>query len=430
MDPAQILGLSLGGVAVVIGLLIWFIKANMVLAQPNELVVIAGRQRGTAEGGKVGYRVIRGGRGFKMPLVESMARLPLTGIPMEVRLAKAMAQGMIPVTVEGRATVKLAGRPEDGMEAAIERFLGRGRDPVIKTAQQAIEGSLRGVLATMSPEEANAKRLELGREVAAHAREELRPLGIVLDLFQIRDIADETGYLTAIGRKRNALVQRDALMAEARAEAEARQVAAEQKRVGREAEIAADLHIIEQENALAVKRAGLEAKARDAQERAQMAGPIARAEEEVALHTKRVELSERKQQAEVVVPARARREALELEARGKAARILADGEATAEAVERMRAQWDNGDARDLFLIRLLPELTDMVTRTISENLHVDKLTILDGGGGEGLPNYVKNLTNSAVVMMEQVKNVTGVDVAKLAEGGSKSGGAEVPKQLS
>ncbi|MCO4748119.1 MAG: hypothetical protein KC912_25215 [Proteobacteria bacterium] len=429
MDSAQILGLSLGGAAVAIGLLIWFIKANMVLAQPNELVVIAGRQRKDADGKKVGYRVIRGGRGFKMPLVESVARMPLTGLPMEVKLAKAMAQGMIPVTVEGRATVKLAGRPEDGMEAAVERYLGRGIDPVIKTAQQAIEGSLRGVLATMSPEEANAKRLELGKTVAAHAREELRPLGIVLDLFQIRDIADESGYLAAIGRKRNAQVQRDARIAEATAEAESRQVAAEQKRLGREAEIAANLLIIEQENALSVRRAELEAKATDAAERAKVAGPIARTEEEVALYDKRIELAERVQQAEVVVPAKAKKEALELEARGHAARILADGEATADAVERMRAQWADGDARELFLIRLLPELTEMVTRTVAENLHVDKLTILDGGSGEGIPNYVKNLTNSAVVMMEQVKNVTGVDVTKLGDGGPPSGGSEVPKQL-
>jgi flotillin len=428
MDESQIIGLALGLGALAVGLLIWFIKANMVLCQPNELVVIAGGRQKGADGSAVGYRFIRGGRGFKIPLLESVARLPLTGITLEVKINKAMAKGMIPVSVEGRSTVKLAGRSEDGVEAAIERYLGKGTEPVIRTAQQAIEGAIRGMLADLTPEEANAQRLELGKKVASQAREDLRPLGIVLDLFQIRDISDEQGYLEAIGRKRNAKVQSDARIAEARAEAEARQVAAEQKRIGREAEVEADLKIIEIENTLAVKAAELEAHANQASERAKVAGPIARAEEEVSLHAKRVELAERKHQAEIVVPAAAEREAKELRAQGDAARILADGKATAEAIDLMKAQWEDGDTRDLFLIRLLPELTDMVTRTVAENLQVDRLTILDGGNGEGLPNYVRNVANSAVVLMEQVKNATGLDLAKLAEE-SRTGAGQLPKEI-
>ena len=62
--------------------------------------------------------------------------------------------------IEGRANVKLAGRPGDGLDSAVERFLGKGVDAVTRTAQQVIEGALRGVVAAVSPEEANAKRLE------------------------------------------------------------------------------------------------------------------------------------------------------------------------------------------------------------------------------------------------------------------------------
>ena len=35
---------------------------------------------------------------------------------------------MIPLTIEAKATVKLAGRESDGMDEAIERFLGKGPD--------------------------------------------------------------------------------------------------------------------------------------------------------------------------------------------------------------------------------------------------------------------------------------------------------------
>jgi len=240
-------------------------------------------------------------------------------------------------------------------------------------------------------------------------------------------VNDAQGYLVAIGRRRNAAVQRDAKVAEATADAEARQVAAEQQRVGREAEIAAEQAIIKHENALAVERANLLAEENRASERAGVAGHIARVSEEIELHAKRVDLAEKKKEADIVVPASAKRKAMMLEAEGHAARILEDGRAKAQAIELLKEQWQNGDAENLFLIHLMPELIDKVTRVVSENLRIDKLTILDGGSGEGLPAYVKNLTNSAVTMVEQMKNATGVDIAKLANG--RGGDTELPKEL-
>ena len=289
------------------------------------------------------------------------------------------------------------------------------------------------MIAGVSPEEANERRLELAQEVAKRAREELSGLGIVLDFFQIQDLSDEAGYLEAIGRKRNAEVRRDAQIAEAEADAEARQVTAEQRRVGREAEIVAEQQVIQKENVLEVERANLKALENEAQERAEVAGQVARTESEVDLETKRVGLSERRHEADTVVPARARAEAARLEAEGEAARIREDGKATAEAVQLMRAEWDDGNAQDLFMIRMFPDLMDKVTRVVADNLRVDKLTILDGGAdgsGEGLPNYVRNLTGSAVVMMEQLKNATGVDLERMANRGDGHDGGDVPRELS
>lgn len=377
----------------------------------------------------LGYRVLRGGRGFKWPFVESVARLPLNTQPVEIHLPKALCEGMIPVSIEGRANVKLAGRSEDGMNSAVERFLGKGVDAVTRASQQVIEGALRGVVATVSPEGANARRLELADQVAERARVDLGRLGIVLDFVQIQSISDDQGYLEAIGRKRNAVVRRDAQIAEAEAEAESRRVAAEQRRIGREAEITAELAIVQEENSLAVRQADLQADANRAIQRAELAGQIARTEEKLVLEEKRVDLSAKRQEAETVIPARARREAALLEAQGKAARIVEDGKATAEAVELMRKQWDNGATQELFMIRMLPDLMDKVTRVVADNLRVEKLTILDGGNGDGLPTHVKNLTKSAVVMLEQMKNATGVDLAKLAGKTNKAPNADIPKEL-
>ena len=118
-----------------------------------------------------------------------------------------------------------------------------------------------------------------------------------------------------------------------------------------------------------------------------------------------------------------------MSAEGKAARILEDGRAKAEAVAAMREQWQNGDAQDLFMIQMLPDLVDKVTRVMADNLRIDKLTILDSGDGEGIPSYVKSLANGAVGMMEQMQNATGVDLAKLAEGRTSESAGAVPKEL-
>ncbi len=413
MEQAQILGIALGLGALGTLLVLIFIKSNIVICQPNELVVLAGRQRRTADGKTSGYRIIRGGRGFRRPLLESVARLPLTSHPVQLRLGKAMCAGMIPVSIEGHANIKLAGREEEGLEAAVERFLGKNFDTVVTTAQQTIEGALRGVLATVSPEEANAQRLQLAEQVTDRARAGLSQLGIVLDIFQIESVYDDQGYLEAIGRKKVAEVSRDARIAEARAEAEARSVAAEQERVGRQAEIEAELAVVDSEKALAVRRAERRAESNRAEQRAEVAGAIARAEQEVELQGTRAELSAKREEADTVAPARARRQALMLEAEGNAARILEDGRATAQAVESMREQWQDGETRDLFLIQLMPELLDKVTRVIADNLTVDKLTIVDGGDGSGIPKYINNLTGSAVAMLEQLKTATGIDVEKL-----------------
>ncbi len=430
MDQAQFVGIAVGLGAVALLLLIIFLKANIVICQPNEVVILAGRKRRLSDGTSVGYRIIRGGRGFKWPFLESVKRLPLTTRTVEIHLSKVLCEGMIPVNVEGRANVKLAGREAEGLENAVERFLGKGTEAVDGTARQVLEGSLRGVVAAVSPEDANAKRLDIAQQVVARAREDLDPLGIVLDFFQIQSISDDEGYLEAIGRKRNAEVRRDAQIAEAQTDAEARQVAAEQNRVGREAEIAAELIVIQKENELAVEQAELQSKANQAEARANVAGEIARTEEQVTLETTRVALNEQRAAADTLVPARAGREAAMLEAEGKAARILANGRAMSDAVALMQEQVQGGADQDLFLIQMLPGLLDKVTRVVSDNLRVDKLTILDGGNGEGLPTYVNNLGNSATVMLEQLENTTGIDLAKLARPGAGGSGADLPSKNS
>ena len=424
------LGLGLGAMAIM--LMIVFIKANLIICQPNEILIISGRQHQLPDGTVIGYRVIKGGRGFKLPVLESVKYLSLTAMPIEIRITKALAKGIIPIDVDGRANVKIAGSEKDGLSNAIERFLGKNVNEIAQVAKETIEGNLRGVLAQMTPEEANAQRLALAEKVAEPARQDLQKLGLVLDFVKIQNISDDQGYLNAIGRRKNAEVIKYARIAEATAEAEARKVAAEQKCKGKVAEAEAEMAITRAENKLKVHRAELAAEANRAEQKAQVAGDITRVEEQQRMEEGRIELNRKRYQADVVVPAEAEHRAAELQASGEAAKILEDGKATAEAIKLMKDQWQDGHTRDLFLIQMLPELVDKITRVVADNLHIDKLTVLDSGNGNGLPAYVKNLTGSAVSILEGLKTATGIDLPAILnnkENQQKINGAEIPKEL-
>jgi len=410
---ADFLGIIIISAVLFVMLLIIFIKANLVICQPNEVVIISGRRHKHPDGSEVGYRIIRGGRGFKIPIIESIKRIPLTAIPVEINLNKALCKGIIPVNIECRANIKIAGSASDGLNNAIERFLGKNLSEVAQIAKQTIEGSLRGVLATVTPEEANSERLKLAEKVIEEARSDLKKLGILLDFFKIQTLYDEHGYLEAIGRKKNADILKDAKIAEATAEAEASKISSEQLRIARIAEAKAQEEIIHAENKLAVHRAELALKTNQAEERAKIAREIARVEEEQQMQLKRIELNRQKYEADTIVPARAEKEASELRSVGEASRILENGKATAEAIRLMQEQWQEGKTKDLFYLQMFPELLDKVTRVVADNLHIEKVTVLDSGNGNGLPTHVKNVTNSAITIIEQLKTATGLDLTDL-----------------
>ncbi len=402
------------GILILIGIIVLaFIKANLHICPPNEVLILSGRKRKLADGTEVGYRIIKGGRGFRMPIVEIVHRMSLTTIPITIDISGALSSGIIPINIKGMANVKVAGTVEAGLHNAIERFLSKPPEQISHVAKEVLEGNVRGVLATLSPEDANSKRLEFAHSVMQEAQDDLKKLGLVLDTLKILNISDDQDYLESIGRKKNAEVRRDAMIAEAEADAEARRVAAESKQKGNVAEAEANVVISEAENKLRVKRAELAVQANESEERANVAGAIARVVEEQKLESHRVELNKMRHQADIVIPAAAEKEAKELQAAGDAARIIEEGKATAESVRLMREQWEEGDTRDLFLIQQLPDIISKITDVVSENLSIERLTIIDSGSGNGIPTLVKGLTGSIVAVMEEIKNATGLDIVEI-----------------
>lgn len=426
----EMVGIFLGVLALMVFII--YIKANMKICEPNEVMIFSGRRFEDKDKKEIGYRVIRGGRGLKIPLIETVRTLSLNTMPIEMDVSGALTRGTIPVNVKAMANVKIAGSMEQGLGNAIERFLGKSSTVIGATAREILEGTLRGILATMEPEEANANRLALAQQVAKDAREDMQRLGLILDTFKIQEIKDDKGYLEAIARKKNAEVHRDARIVEAESNTEASKKESEGKRIAEIAEIEARKAVVESEMTFRKRQAEWKSEANKAEEKAKIAGEISRMEEMKVLEAEKVEANKLRYRAEVVIPAEAEKEAFKMKAIGQAAYTFEEGKAKAEALRLLREQWEKEDSKDLFMIQLLPELVESVSKVIASNLNVERLTVVDGGnGGGGLPRLVGSLAGSVNSFFEQMKTLTGLDVVRLMEdryrGTEKSGQGPLPR---
>ena len=208
--------------AVVLGLvglgtfmaLIYTVKSLIVICQPNEMVVITGRKRDTADGRTAGYRLLHGGRTMRVPIIERVARIDLTTLPIEVVVRNAYSKGGIPLIVHGIANVKISAR-DPVAHNAVERMLDKPFDEIMAIAKDTLEGNLRGVVATLSPEEVNEDRLKFAHTLIEEAGEDMKKLGLELDTLKIQNVTDEANYLDSIGRQRTADILKKARVAEA-----------------------------------------------------------------------------------------------------------------------------------------------------------------------------------------------------------------------
>src|SRR5262245_11443406 len=123
------------GALVVIG---FIISRIIYICPPNEVLIFSGGHRkiatATDPDRTVGYRVVQGGRGIRIPLIEVVDRMNLTNMVIELRVTGAYSRGGIPLNVQGVANVKISSKTTQ-LANAIERFLGMTRDQIMQVAR-------------------------------------------------------------------------------------------------------------------------------------------------------------------------------------------------------------------------------------------------------------------------------------------------------
>jgi flotillin len=411
----SLLFLAVGSV-IALTIFIAIVRQFLYICRPNEVLLFAGRKHRLPDGAEVGYKVVRRGWALRTPLLETISRMDMRLLMVEVAVSNAYSKGGIPLSVHAIANVKLSSDPTH-IRNAVERFLGMTPEQIADVARQTLEGVLREVLAQLTPEEVNEDRLKFAESLKANAQDDFDKLGLELDVLKVQHVADEQQYLQNLGRARIAMMIRDAQNAENEAN---QKIAEEQAGARQRAESAqkkSEALVLQKRNMLRGELAKMEAQAKSIENEATIAAETARSTAEQELQRLRAELEKLRLECDVVLPAEAARLAQEARARGEAAPLVENGKAAASALQSVAAEWKTAgkSGREVYLLQQLRSFVEAAVARVAQT-QVDELSIVDGGDGQAYAAFVANFPAAVARVMAETARAVGVDIRSLLGG--------------
>ena len=409
-------------------------------------------------------RVISGGGGLVIPMLERTDRISLENMKIEVRIDGALTEQGVEIIADGVAVIKVKSDKESIL-AAMEQFNtgheGRTISVISDISKNVLEGKLREIISKLTVEEIYKDREKFASQVQEVAALDLAEMGLEIKAFTIRDISDINGYLQALGKKRISEVKRDAQIAEAEAARETKIKTSEANRLGEEARLLSETQISEaskekelkvqsyrkeQEAARATADLAYDIEANRVKKEVtetEMQVAITRKQREIDLAEQEASRREKELEATVIKAADADkykvqrnaeaekyREVQDAEARAAAIRlegtaradakrsegmaevdiIREKGKAEAEAMLKKAEAYKqyNDAAVTQMIIEKLPELARAVAEPLTKT---EKIVVIDQGsntkgGAAKVSGYVTDIISS---LPEAVEAITGVN---------------------
>lgn len=338
--------LIIGGVllAILILLILVFITKYRTVG-PDEALIVTGNWLGggknvvtTDDGKKI--KIIRGGGTFVVPIMQRAEPLSLLNYKLEVGTRDTYTKQGVPVTVNGVSIIKVGSTIEE-VSTAAEQYLGKETEELKVEAKEVLEGHLRAILSSMTVEDAYSNREQFAQKVHEVASTDLKKMGLRIVSFTIKEIMDKNGYLDALGQPQIATVKRDATIANAEREKEARIEKARAEKEAKEAEYQRDAQIAEAEKHKELKVQSYKREQEQARADADLSYELqqAKAQQGVTEEQMRVKIIEREKQIELEEKEIARREKqydAEVKKKADADRYAVEQSAEAEKVKQIK----------------------------------------------------------------------------------------------
>lgn len=445
---------------------------------PNQVLVISGRRRTvinpvTGKPERVGFRVVKGGGTFILPVLERVDVLSMEILTIEVEVRNVYTVQGVPVHVDGVAQIKIRG-DEASIYTAAEQFLSKGPDGIIYVAHETLAGHLRAILGMLTVEEIYKDRDAFAQKVLEVSAGDLANMGLEIVSFVIKDIRDDKEYLDSLGRTRTAEVKRDAIKGEAEAQRDATIAqanaardatiqSARARQEGKIAELEANTKIAEAEKNYAVQKASFDEEVNRRQVQAELARTLQEkitsqqitAQEiqiEVVAKQKQIEVQEqevlrrvKELEATVQKPAEAEKYRIETLANAKkfqteteaageaeATRLRGEGEANAmrarglaqaevikaqgfaeaEAMEKKARAWQQYNQAALIqqIIEALPKVAEAIAQPLAQT---ERIVIINSGGdGAGAGKLTADITNIIAQVPATLEALTGMNLVE------------------
>jgi len=417
---------------------------GVVTCGPNEALVISGMFQGGAPS------FITGGRAIVCPCIQTVQRIPLNTMTLEVHSPRVYTSQGVPISVIGTAQVKILGSNEEMLRYAAEQFGGKPTPEVLQICLETMEGHQRAIMGNMTVEEIYRDRKTFSQKVFEVASADLHTMGISVISYTLKDIRDDVGYLASLGQARTAQVKRDALIGEAEAKRDATiaEALAEEQRM--EAKLVNDTEIARSKRDFELKKAAYDTEVNTAKAEAEMAYALqaakvqARIKEEemqvkvverqqnIAIQEQEIMRKEKELDSKIRKPAEAEKYRLEKIAEAERLKVVLEAEAAAEATalkgeaeayaieakakaeaEQMAKKadaWKEYKEAALvdMMLKVLPKVAAEVAGPISETNKITMVSTGDGPvGASRLTNEVLDIMNS---LPDTVHKMTGVDI--------------------
>ena len=340
-------------VAAVIALFLvaWGVSKLLEHASPDEVKVFTGSGKSVQGEGEVqNVTYVRGGRKLRIPFIHRVWTMSLAPFKINLRLEEVLTSNNLKISISGVAIVGF-GDTMEMVRTAAGKFLHYSPAEIEDAVQEILTGHVRGVISTLTAEAANQDRERLRANLKDAAEAEYRQIGMFVLSFQIQEISDREGLFTALGATRLAQAKAKARKDEAEADRDARIAEAEADRAAAVAQAGAEGAIAEANRDRDVRRAKADAATAEEQARMEQAGPLADAvarqavvEAEVEVDRRRVaaeleherarkETVDMRLQADVIAPAQADKDRVELDAQAEKRKVELTAEASKRRVE-------------------------------------------------------------------------------------------------
>ena len=176
-----------------LGMIIFFFSRYQKCPSDRILVIYGKTNRGQSS------KCTHGGTAFVWPVIQAFEYLDLTPIPIDIPLEGALDKEGNRVNAPSTFTVGISTDPSI-MSNAAERLLGLQLTQIRDLAKDIIFGQMRLVIASLDIETINSDRDLLINKISDYVQNELSKVGLRLINVNIKDITDNSGYLTALGK--------------------------------------------------------------------------------------------------------------------------------------------------------------------------------------------------------------------------------------